>query len=66
MSLSQSYKEQKIIKVKQIHGHYNLADSMTRTKLLLALKMIINSNCINISITKWVEQSSIKQVSIGI
>lgn len=49
ISLHQSYKQQKIIEVKQIYGYHKLADSMLKAKLLSALKTLIDSNCINIS-----------------
>lgn len=38
--------------MKQIYRYYNLVDFMTKTKPLLALKILVNVNCININITK--------------
>lgn len=49
MSLSQLYEQQEMIKVKWIHGHYNLADFIIKVKSLPALKTLIDTNCINIS-----------------
>lgn len=66
MSLWQSYEQREIIEVKWIHGHYNSADSMTKAKPSSALKTLIDTNRINISITEWVERASMKQASTGI
>lgn len=66
MSLCQSYKQQKITEVKLFNRHHNSTDFMTKTEPSSALKMLIDLNCINISITKWVEQTSINQASINI
>ena len=49
MSLRQSYKQQEITEVKWIHGHHNPANSITKVKPSSALKMLIDSNLINIS-----------------
>lgn len=59
MSLYQSYKWQEVTKIKWIHGHHNLADFMTKIKLLSTLKNLINTNCINISFTEWIKWASI-------
>ena len=42
--LHQSYKRRKIAKVKQINGDSNPTDTITKSKLLLALKRLININ----------------------
>ena len=55
-----------IMEVKWIQRHHNPADSMTKAKSLLALKILINSNRINISMTEWIEWANMKQISIGI
>lgn len=39
---------------------------MTKAKLSLALKTLIATNRINISITEWVERADLKQGSMGI
>ena len=66
MSLRQSYERREITEVKWIHGHYNPADSMTKTKPSSALKTLIDINRINISTMEWVERESMKQASTGI
>ena len=66
MSLCQSYERQEITKVKWIYGHHNPADSMTKAKPSSALKTLIDTNCINISTTEWVERAGMKQASTGI
>ena len=66
MSLCQSYERREITKLKWIHRHHNPADSMTKARPLLALKMLIDSNRINISTTEWVERASMKQASTSI
>ena len=55
MSLRQSCERQEIIEVKWIYKHHNPADSMIKAKPLSVLKMLIDSNWINISTTEWVE-----------
>ena len=66
MSLRQSYERQEITEVKWIHGNHNPADSMTKDKPSSALKTLIDTNCINISTTEWVEWAGRKQASTGI
>lgn len=66
MSLHQLYKLHEITEVKRIYGHHNLIDFMTKDKILLALKTLIDSNYINISITEWVKRVKIKHRSISI
>lgn len=66
MSLWQLQKRQKISKVKWIYGHHNLANSMTKTKPSSALKILIDTNCININTTKQVKWESIKQKNTAI
>lgn len=63
MCLHHSYKQEQITKAKLIHGHHNQPDSMTKVKPLLVLKTLIETNCINISTTRWVEQASKKQAN---
>ena len=66
MSLCQLYKQQEITEIRWIHGYYIPADSITKAKLLSALKILINTNCINIKTTKWVEWASLKQANTDI
>ena len=65
INLCQSYERREITEVKWIHGHHNPADFMTKVKPLSALRMLIDSNLINISSTEWVERASMKQGSTG-
>ncbi len=60
ISLRQLCKWQEITKIKWIHEHYDLADSMTKAKSSVALKTLININCINISTTERVEWANLK------
>ena len=63
MSLRQLYERREITEVKWIHEYHNQADSMTKAKASSALKNVIETNCINISTTEWVERVSMKQAS---
>ena len=65
ISLYQSYEQQKITEVKWINEYHNPADFITKAKLLWVLKTLINTNCINICITEWVERANIKQANTG-
>ena len=55
MCLRQSYKRREIAEVKWIDGDSNPADSMTKSKPLLALKQLIDINRIKLKIVEWVE-----------
>ena len=66
ISLRQSYEQQEITKMEWIYGYHNLVDSITKIKLPSALKMLINTNPMNISIIEWVEQANIKQANTKI
>ncbi len=48
MCLRQLYKRRKIAKVKWIYGDSNPVDTMTESKLLLALKRLIDTNWIKL------------------
>lgn len=61
ISLYYLYEQQDIIEIKWIYGHHNPADFMTKTKLSLALKTLINSNLMNMSTTEWVEWVNINK-----
>ena len=56
MCLRQLYKRREIAKIKQIKGNTNLANSMTKSKAYNALKQLIDTNKVNISIIKQVER----------
>jgi hypothetical protein len=53
--LRQLYKKRKIAKVKWIDGDSNSVDAMTKSKPLLALKRLIDTNRIELKIIEWVE-----------
>lgn len=55
ISFCQSYKRRETIEIKWIHGHNNLVDSMTKSKLSSVLKTLIDTNRIKLDINKWVE-----------
>ena len=48
MCLHELYKRRKIAKVKWINGDSNLIDAMTKNKLLLAFKWLIDINQIKL------------------
>jgi hypothetical protein len=56
MCLYQSYKRREIAKIKWIKGNTNLANSMTKSKAYNALKQLIDTNKVNISVIEWVKR----------
>ena len=50
--LHQSYKYREIAKIKWIKGNTNLANFMTKSKVYNALKQLIDTNKVNISVIK--------------
>ena len=58
MCLCQLYKRCKIAKVKWIDRDSNPVDAMTKSKLLLALKWLINTTRIKLKIVEWVERAA--------
>jgi hypothetical protein len=55
MCLRQSYKRHEIAKVKWINGDSNPVDVITKSKPLLALKQLINTNQIKLKTVEWVK-----------
>ena len=53
--LYQLYKHKEIAKIKQIKGNTNLANSIIKLKVYNALKQLINTNKVNISVIKQVK-----------
>ena len=53
--LRQLYKRKEIAEIKWIEGNTNPADFMTKSKAYNALKQLIDTNKVNISVIKWVE-----------
>ncbi len=58
MCLRQLYKRREIAEVKWIDGDSNPVDAMTKSKPLLALKQLINTNQIELKTVEWVECTS--------
>ena len=58
MCLRQLYKRREIAKVKWINGDSNPADTITKSKPLLALKRLINTNRIKLKIVEQVERTT--------
>ena len=52
MCLRETYKKQKIIKIRQINKNDNLVNVMIKTKSCFVLKRLININTISMKITK--------------
>ena len=57
MCLRQSYERRMITQIKWIDGDANPADAMTKGKAYNALRDLIDTNKINLSIKEWVERS---------
>ena len=57
--LRQLYKRREIAKVKQINGDSNPINAMTKSKPLLALKWLINTNRIELKTIKQVEYTTL-------
>ena len=56
MSLRQSYERREITEVRWIDGDKNPADAMTKAKAAPALKVLIDSNRIDLGAAEWVER----------
>jgi hypothetical protein len=54
--LYQLYKRKEIAKIKWIKGNTNPANFITKLKVYNALKQLINTNKVNISVIEWVER----------
>ena len=66
MSICQSYKRREITKINWIYGHHNPSDSIIKAKPSSTLKMLIDSNHINITTTEWIEWANTKPANTGI
>ena len=62
--LRQSYKRRKIAKVNWINGDSNPTDAMTKSKPLLALKRLINTNQIKLKTVKWVKCTTDNSINL--
>ena len=56
MCLRQSYERRKITEIKWISGGTNPADAMTKSKPCLALKLLVDTNKLDLQVTEWVER----------
>ena len=56
MCLRQAYERREITEVKQVEGDTNLADSMTKSKPLNALKLLIDTNKVQLKERDQVER----------
>jgi hypothetical protein len=57
MCLRQAYERREIAEVKWIKGDSNPADSMTKNKPTNALKLLIDTNTIQLVVEEWVERN---------
>lgn len=65
ISLDQSYKRYEITDITRIHGRNNPANSMIKSKPSSALKIFIDTNCINLDITEWVQRAVVTKETKG-
>ncbi len=56
MCLRQSYEQREITEIKWIFGGTNPADAMTKSKPCQVLKLLVNTNKLNLQVTEQVEQ----------
>ena len=56
MCLRQAYERREIAEIKWISGETNLADAMTKSKLCPALKLLVDTNKLDLQVTEWVER----------
>jgi hypothetical protein len=59
MCLRQAYERREIAEVRWIDGNSNPEDAMTKEKPCQALKVLIDSNQLNIDTTEWVERPGV-------
>ncbi len=52
MCLRQSYERREIIEIKWIKGGTNLADAITKSKLCLALKLLVDTNKLDLYVVE--------------
>ena len=64
MCLRQLYKRREIAKVKQINGDSNPIDAITKSKPLLALKRLIDTNRIKLKAVEWVERATNNSINL--
>ena len=64
MCLRQLYEKREIAKVKQIDRDSNPTDAITKSKLLLALKRLININRIELRTVEWLESTTNNSINL--
>jgi hypothetical protein len=64
MCLRQAYERREITEVKWINGDTNPADSMTKSKPSGALKLLIDTNKVQLQEKEWVERAEGARVNI--
>jgi hypothetical protein len=64
MCLRQLYKRREIAKVKWINGDSNPVDTITKSKLSLALKRLINTNQIKLKTVEWVKCTTDNSINL--
>ena len=62
--LHQLYKRREIAKVKWINGDSNPIDAITKSKLLLAFRQLININQIKLKTVEWVEYTTDNSIDL--
>ncbi len=55
MCLCQAYERHEISKVRWIKDKSNLANSITKGKLSIALKQLIDNNIVQLEVVEWIE-----------
>ena len=60
MCLQQAYKRRKITEIKQISRGTNPADAITKSKPYLVLKLLVDTNKLDLQVIEWVEQDQIE------
>jgi hypothetical protein len=58
MCLRQAYERREIAEVKWVEGTSNPADSMTKSKPSNALKLLLDTNKVQMNVQEWVERGT--------
>ena len=65
MSLRQSYERREITEIKWIDENSNSIDVMIKSKIIFALKILIDTNRINLTAIEWIERSEKDQEALN-
>ena len=57
MNLRQSYERREITEIKWIDENSNSIDVIIKSKIIFALKILIDTNKINLTAIEWIERS---------